>query len=398
VGSSLKLSEKEDIGKVLESALSWAQQQAYLEYTKHDALNSPAIRALFGGTKFTRLLAIQAVMRFPINIRPLLLVRRSINPKGLALFARALFDYAKVSGDASHSAEALRLCDWLIEVRDGGKGWGYHYAWQDLGFYAPSRTPNAVVTSFVCEALMDAYVHTGSERYAFAVRDAIGFFENDLPRLKETKEELCVGYMPMPMSMRVMDVSVLIGAAMARYVSLTGHSDCAVTAERLVTYVVRRQTEYGAWFYTDPSGGSPIRHDNYHTGFILDALNSYMHYSNSDQFKRSYDAGLAFYAKQLFNADGAPRWMSDRDYPHDIHGSAQGIITFARHEQEFPGLARKIASWAIENLYSGQGYFYYQQRRYYTTHFTFLRWCNAWMARALATLLRAELTDKQGGV
>jgi hypothetical protein len=37
--------------------------------------------------------------------------------------------------------------------------------------------------------------------------------------------------------------------------------------------------------------------------------------------------------------------------------------------------------------YDLEGRFYYQQTRFYTKKFTFLRWCNAWMCRALASHL-----------
>jgi hypothetical protein len=184
-----------------------------------------------------------------------------------------------------------------------------------------------------------------------------------------------------------MDVSILIGAVLTRYSAVTGDSEFARDAERLVTYVVRRQTPAGAWFYTDPPQDSPVKHDNYHTGFILDALSEYMHFTDDGRFQDVYQRGLQFYAEKLFNKDGSPRWTSDKDYPHDVHGAAQGIITFSRHASEYPGLAQRIATWSLDNLYSGRGYFYYQQRRHYTTRFTFMRWCNAWMARALARLL-----------
>ena len=41
---------------------------------------------------------------------------------------------------------------------------------------------------------------------------------------------------------------------------------------RLVRYVVSKQTDEGAWFYAEPPSASHITHDNYHTGFILDAI------------------------------------------------------------------------------------------------------------------------------
>ena len=120
-----------------------------------------------------------------------------------------------------------------------------------------------------------------------------------------------------------------------------------------------------------------------------------MHASNDFQWQHSYDMGLKFYAELLFNADGSPRWMSDCDYPHDIHGSAQGILTFSRHPKEYPLLADKIAQWAIENMYHRDGRFYYQQQHYFTKRFTLLRWCNGWMARGLSALAVSHVMQNQ---
>ena len=39
-------------------------------------------------------------------------------------------------------------------------------------------------------------------------------------------------------------------------------------------------------------------------------------------------------------------------------------------------------------MYDPAGYFYYQKTILYTKRFCLLRWCNAWMARALAAVLR----------
>jgi hypothetical protein len=39
-------------------------------------------------------------------------------------------------------------------------------------------------------------------------------------------------------------------------------------------------------------------------------------------------------------------------------------------------------------MYDAEGRFYHQKTRWYTKKFTQLRWCNAWMVRALAALRR----------
>jgi hypothetical protein len=387
-----------DLDRVLDDVYAWSRRQDYRGYNKHDGLNSPLLRAALGWSKWPRMVAIQGVMRFPINIRPLLLVPKTYNPKGLGLFTVGLLDRYDTHKDPAHLEEAKKILSLLMTLRSPGKWsgdcWGYQYPWQDPGFYAPVATPNAVVTCFVLEAFLHAYRTTHDAQYLDTVGRSVRFLQRDLTILKDTTDELCLSYMPLPMTMRVMDVSILIGSVLAQYARLSGENAVLKPARRLLNYVMQRQTDYGAWYYTDPPDASLIRHDNYHTGFILDALWRYMDSSNDRQWQERYDKGLDFYARQLFNDDGSPRWMSDCDYPHDIHGAAQGIITFSRHPREYPGKAQSIARWALESMYHPSGRFYYQNTRFYKKRFTLLRWCNAWMARALAQLVADMKSNK----
>jgi rhamnogalacturonyl hydrolase YesR len=382
------------IEPILDAVYAWSRKQDYRGWNKHDGLNSPILNGLLGWGRWPRMVAIQGVMRFPLNIRALLLTPKTYNPKGLALFTQGLLERYQTEGQAHYLDEAQRLLGRLDTLVSPGQWsglcWGYHYPWCDPGFYAPTNTPNAVVTSFVCEAMLDAYQVTQKQKYLDTVERVIPFFLQDLTLLKDESDELCLAYMPLSMTMRVMDVSILIGSVIARYASLSGEPKWMPEAQRLVRYVVNQQTSEGAWFYTDPPSDSRIKHDNYHTGFILDALARYMAATGDQQWQNEYQQGLTFYAEHLFNADGSPRWMSHLDFPHDIHGAAQGILTFSRHLETYPGLAQRIAKWALDNMYHPEGRFYYQQMPRYKKRFTLLRWCNGWMARALAALLRRE--------
>lgn len=379
----------EQVEQVLDRVYEWSRGEGWRGWNKHDGLNSPLLNLTLGRLgRWPRMVAIQGVMRFPVNLRPWLLSPKVYNPKGLALFTMGLLDRYRLHGDEAYLQEARGLLDLLETLHSpgdwGGICWGYHYPWQDPGFFAPTNTPNAVVTSFVCEAFIDAWEVTGEDRYLEVVRSAIGFFLKDLTVLKSSDEEMCLGYMPVPMSMRVMDVSILVGTVIAAVAHQDHNDSLKQTAQRLVRYVVRQQTDYAAWYYTDPPSDSHITHDNYHTGFILDALERYMQRSGNREWQAHYDRGLQFYADNHFNTDGAPRWMHDTDFPHDIHGAAQGILTFSRHRDRYPGLADRVIQWSLDNMYHPDGRFYYQQGRYWTTRFTLLRWCNGWMARSLA--------------
>lgn len=384
--------------EALDRTLAWSRAQDYLEHTKHDALNSPLVWRLCGHHRIPRILATQLVMRSPVDMRHWIGVPKSHNPKGLALFVMALLDIHSASQEPHYLQEAERLLQLLLGLRSEGPWqgdcWGYQYPWQDLGFFAPKATPNAVVTAFVCEAFLQAYRVTGNDQYLKPVEGACRFFLSDLTRLKETADELCLAYMPLPMHMRVMDVSILVASVLAQFSKISGKLELAEAAMRLTCYVVRQQTPEGAWYYTDPPADSPVKIDNYHTGFILDALERIISTLDVDEWQDQHRKGVEFYATKLFNPDGTPRWMSDRDYPHDIHGAAQGILTFSRpaNRKRYPELASHVVAWALGRMYHPAGKFYYQETRFFIKKQTYIRWCNAWMCRALASWISKQPT------
>jgi hypothetical protein len=276
-----------------------------------------------------------------------------------------------------------------------GPCWGYFWDWQDLGFFAPFGSPNCVVTTFVSQALLDGFEITGNKRWFQLAADSINFIRRDLKVLYEDDTMKCVSYIPeKSVTMAVMDVSALAGALMARVARHKQDKSLFVEARKLVNYVVDKQTSEGAWYYTHPPEDSPVKIDNYHTGFILDAILDYELATGDESFRPAYRRGLEFYIRNLFLEDGAPKWMSNKVYPFDIHGAATGIGTFSRaacyQKSAYLQDAQRISTWALGNMQSPQGYFYYQKHKYWTTKFTEMRWCNAWMTYGLSNLLLAE--------
>jgi len=379
---------------VLDRVLQVARSNRYEGYSKHDGLNSPVLNRLAGDSRIRRLVAIQAVMRSPVDIRPLVGVRKARNAKGLSLFARALLARHRMTGSADDAREAAALLDWLIShpANFDGLCWGYPYGWQDVGFFAPTGFPNRVVTSFVGQALVDAYETLHEDRFLDAATRAVRFLVDAPKTLFEDDDRRCVSYVPdRSVDWIVMDVSALAGALAARVGAISGDGDLIREGGRLVRYVVSKQTDEGAWFYADPPSASHITHDNYHTGFILDSILQYGLSAGTDEFEKAYRHGIEFYERRLFEPSGAARFMSDRLYPIDIHGCAQGVITFSM-QQRYQGtgepIARRVLDWTLGNMWAPRtGWFYYQQRRGYRTRIRELRWCQGWMSWALASYL-----------
>ncbi len=379
----------------MDRVLEVARSDRYEGYSKHDGLNSPLLAALAGGSRLRRLGAIQVVTRSPVDIRPLAGVRKARNAKGLSLFSRALLARHRMTGSPDDATEARELLDWLIAHPAPGFEplcWGYPYPWQDVGFFAPRHFPNRVVTSFVGQALLDGYETLHDDRYLDAAGSAVEFLLGAPKTMFEDEARWCVSYVPDPdIDWIVMDVSALTGALAARLGALRGDAGLIRQGGRLVRYVVSKQTDYGAWFYAEPPSASHITHDNYHTGFILDAIQQYGLAAGSGEFETVYKHGAEFYEQRLFGPDGAARFMSDRLYPVDIHGCAQGIITFSlrqRHAGTGAETAARVLQWTLDNMWDpASGWFYYQKRRRYRTRIRELRWCQGWMSWALASYL-----------
>ena len=64
---------------------AWIGRNGLKGHDPYDALESPILRALSFGATWPRIAFTQALKRLPVNVRPLLLVRKTLNPKGLGL-------------------------------------------------------------------------------------------------------------------------------------------------------------------------------------------------------------------------------------------------------------------------------------------------------------------------
>src|SRR4051794_17709230 len=141
--------------------LRYCRGEAWAGYDPYDGLNSSLARMLPVRNKFSRTALTQLVKRSPFNLRPLLGIKKSLNPKGLALAARAIILLAERSGRAfphdlleesepdsraldatadSFETDLRFLINKLAALRSNGYAeycWGYNFDWQSRAFFAP---------------------------------------------------------------------------------------------------------------------------------------------------------------------------------------------------------------------------------------------------------------------
>lgn len=380
---------------ILINVLKTAKLQNYSGYSKYDALNSPFLYFLSSKNSWLRLFFTQIVMRSPVNLRPLLGVKKGINPKGMALFGKAYLLLYEKTHNKKFLNEATLLINWLLENPSPNQPylcWGYNYIWQDIPPFCQKRyQPNIVVSIFAGETLIHIYRITKNQKYLKALISIANFITKDLPVLYESENEKAISYVKTEVDSIVLNIQALSAALLVKIYKHTQNKNLLETARKQMNFTINHRTPYFAWYYTHPSYKSYIRHDNYHTGGIIDAILEYCEETKDNHYIKIYLKALEFYQNNLFESNGAPRWMSDKKYPYDIHGCAQGIISFKKascYNKKYLKQAEKIADWTIANLYRLNKHdFIYRKGRIIKYNYSLMRWCNAWMTRALAEII-----------
>jgi len=376
----------------LESLMAYVESEDYAGYDPYDALNSPLIRTLTAKSKWMRIGATQVLRRSPINLRPLLGIRKEHNPKGIGLF---LWGYVKLYA-VTHEQRYLERIDYLLDLLErlrssgySGSCWGYNFDWQSRTVLRPKGTPTIVNTSFIGHALLDCCEVTGNEKaleLAIPIKD---FILCDLHRTR-LDDTYCFSYTPVDTE-TVHNANLLGASILAR---LTKYSDDdrlspAVTAS--MDYSMRHQHDDGSWFYAETEVQRWI--DSFHTGFNLQAIRYILDAGLAPQHEAAYQKGVEYYAANFFLADGTPKYYHDHTYPIDIHAPAQAISFFAQEGQAYRDLTDRIVEWMSENMRSHRGYFYFRKGKWLTNRISYIRWVQAWVFHALTGYAMAITSD-----
>jgi hypothetical protein len=384
------ISKENQLEARIAKLLAYCRASDWAGYDPYDAVNSRLFSVLpFLNARLPRLVFTQLLKRSPINIRPLLLIPKTQNPKALALFLSAFLKLARVGITGPEDFAGLMI-ERLIALRSQGTPywcWGYSFPWQTRTIVVPAGTPNLVCTTFVGNALLDAYEQR-QDRYCLSM--AASTAEYILDELYWTAGSSIAGFSyPLPkLRSQVPNANFLGAALLCRVYKHTNEPKFLAAALSVARYTALKQLPNGSWYYGEASTQRWI--DNFHTGYNLCALRSIGRDAKTDEFEPNIRRGFEFYRAHFFREDGAPGYFHDRTYPVDIHSVAQSIITLVLlrdlHSGNVP-LARKVFEWAMNHMWDERGFFYYRVHRFYTTRIPYMRWAQAWMLLAMSTLL-----------
>lgn len=286
----------------------------------------------------------------------------------------------------AHGARAAWCIAELTRLRSpgfSGDCWGYPFDWEARYGRVRAGTPTIVATGIVTNALFVAYRFLGLQHAFDMCRSAVEFVLHDLPRRSEG-ETFCWGYYPGD-GQRVLNATMKGARLCAQVYSITGDERYLEPAARTAAYVARHQREDGSWPYA--VGDSRDWTDSFHTGYVLDAYDSFESCTGDETFHAAKDKGWRYYRQAFFGDDGAPRYYPGTAFPVDATACAQALLTLCRFGDV--GTASGVAGWSIGNLQSADGGFAYQLRRRRVVRTPYMRWSSAYMYDGLCRLALA---------
>ena len=372
--------------------IGYCRAKHWSGHDPYDALNSRWLPALpFLDHRVVRLSLTQLLKRSPVNLRAVLRVPPTENPKALGLF---LSTFVKLA--AQNWPGARENVEFLIErlARLSSKGdatycWGYSFPWQTRTELVPRNAPNLVCTVFAASALLDAYELTGSPKCLAMAASAARYVNDEL----YWEQGAVAGFSyPTPTMRTQVHNANLLGAALlcrsARHTGETAQREHALKAAR---HSAAQQKPDGSWLYGESPRQAWI--DNFHTGFNLSALRTIAESVPTDEFNTVIARGFEFYRNHFFTAEGITRYYHNKTQPIDIHCVAQSLLTlteFSHLNNAARQQAALVYRWAMKHMWSESGYFYYRKLRGWTVRTSYMRWSQAWMVLALASVLSSE--------
>ena len=365
----------------------WVEDHNYKGYEPFDGLSS-FLRPLTCGNLYVERLLMQLIRQSPINLRPFLGVKPLESTKGRGYMTSGYIQMLKITGERQYRDKALKCLDWLMENKSpkfSNYTWGNHFDFASRGGRYSKHEPIIVWTALIGQAFLAAYEVMKEEKF-LNVAISICEWILTLPREK-TRSGNCISYHALHQSS--IHNSNMLGAAMlAHTAKYTRNAEALRVAKEAMEYSCSRQLENGAWYYGEDSKYHWI--DNFHTGYNLDSLRSYIENSNDRSYEKNLRQGLAYYINNFFEETGRPKYYHNRAYPIDIQCISQAIETLARlrrYHDDSITLAEKVAKWAITNMQDAEGYFYYRCYPLLKVKTPMLHWGQATMYQGLTSLL-----------
>ena len=394
------------VAESLSKLQEYCEAEDFKGWDPYDGLNSRIFNAvpLLKNSALCRLIMIQFLKLSPVNLRRAAIISKDYNTKGIALFLSGycnLYEAVTLNptlqlyfGNPEQLLDKIEhLAHLLMDIRSNGNYhgacWGYEFGWQSRAFYLPPYTPTVVVTAFAVDALLRTYQITNRPEYLDLALSSERFILEDLNRIPKS-DGFMFSYSPL--DKRAVYNATLLGSKTLTAIYKYKNEDRLINRiSQSVRPVLSMQNPDGSFPHSDQVGNK--WRDNLHTGFKLESLVCCNRILRDEAIERAIEKGYAHWISNFFNRETGIALYYENDSINstvDLHCVAQAIPTLYHLDKlgkELP-LAEKAINWAIDNMQSADGAFYYRKKGNRLNKIKYMRWPNAWMLYGMSLYLK----------
>lgn len=333
----------------------------------------------------------------PLFIHPYF-KEKNTHAKAATLFARAFMTLFELTNNYEYREKAIFFLDWLKKYRcpttkNFSIGNQYHLSMKN--YNASPGTPAPLITCFAIEAFLSGHEILKDRSYFELAQSGVKYFLEELQQIHVSNNESYFIYHPNNTQF-IPNLPAAVSGTLAHFYSFSKDNELLSIIKKNFNYVVKFQTDEGAWFYHPESRYI----DSFHTAFILEALEKYRYYVRDSQYETSFFKGFSYYKKTFFEFNMKPIHKKRLGLPTnadslltkiDLRDIAMGLILFSRtgnNNMNTLNYGLDLFNWCITKFRSNKGYFFYQQVPFYTIQGPFLS-MQAWMLFGLTMLLKA---------
>ena len=365
---------------------NYVEAEQFKGYDPYDTLNSRIPFHKLGN--WCSVLATQFQKRNPINIRPLLGIKKEVNPKAYGLFLQSYSMLYKQTNNSEYLQKANYFYEYLKNNYSAGYSgycWGYNFPWSSPGKFVEKSSPTAVASGFIVKGLFHYYQINNNNEVLDVISSAAEFVKKDL-FITKMEEGVCISYTT-KWPDYCFNASLLAAEILAINYKLTNDKESKNIVQSVVKWILTNQLSDGRWHYSiNRKTGIQRKQIDFHQGYILMSLNSInqlMNLYNSSELDNAIMKGLRFYYENQFYKDGISKWRIPKTMPIDIHNQSQGIITFSSLNngiKKYIEFSEKILNWTISNMQDKiTGHFYYKKNNTHIHKISYMRWSQAWL-------------------
>ncbi len=277
--------------------------------------------------------------------------------------------------------------------------WGYPFNWVTLRGTIVKGTPLITTVPYVYEAFKAVYQIDRDERWRRIMRSIADHAVRDYKDIETSASASTCSYTPDPKD----SLSVVNANAYRAFLLTSAARDFSdqsyqKVAQRNLDFVIEAQNADGSWYYARDGQRHFI--DHFHTCFVLKALAKIESLTGDPACSRAIESGIAYYVKNLFDAQGIPKPFSRPPrlivYRRELYDYAECVnlaTLLEGRSREFDTIVRIVLDQILSVWQNADGSFKSRQLLAGWDNTPMHRWAQAQMFRSLCFWLRRRQTE-----